>query len=123
MHRESFMRRICSVGAILILILVTFTGVIFAKKIDSSMAQQVGTVQLRVRKQIRFTQALTPVEYSIQTVRLLEDTDTGETLAYILDLEPKGFVAISSDTDIRPVIAYSYYSNFSMEDLEHNVLL
>ena len=123
MHRESFMRRICSVGAILILILVTFTGVIFAEKIDSSMAQQVGTVQLRVRKQIRFTQALTPVEYSIQTVRLLEDTDTGETLAYILDLEPKGFVAISSDTDIRPVIAYSYYSNFSMEDLEHNVLL
>lgn len=87
------------------------------------MAQQVGTVQLRVRKQIRLTQALPPVEYSIQTVRLLEDTDTGETLAYILDLEPEGFVAISSDTDIRPVIAYSYYSNFSMEYPEHNVLL
>ncbi|MBA7494122.1 hypothetical protein ES702_04695 [subsurface metagenome] len=117
------MRRICSVGAILVLILVTFTGVIFAKKIDSSMAQQVGTVQLRIRKQIRLTQALPPVEYSIQTVRLLEDADTGEVLIYILDLEPKGFVAISSDTDIRPVIAYSYYSDFSMEDPERNVLL
>ena len=117
------MRRICSIGAILILILVTFTGIIFAEKIDLSIAQQVGTVQLQVRKQIGLAQALSPAEYYIQTVRLLEDTDTGEALAYILDLQPKGFVAISSDTDIRPIIAYSYYSNFSMEDLEHNVLL
>jgi len=123
MYRGSFMRRICSVGAILVLILVTFTGVIFAKKIDLSMAQQIGAVQLRIRKQIRLTQALPPVEYSIQTVRLLKDTETREVLAYILDLKPKGFVAISTDTDIKPVIAYSYHSSFSMEDVRANVLL
>ena len=116
------MRKIRSIGAILILVLVTFTGVIFAKKIDLSMAQQVGAVEFQVRKQIRLIQALPAVEYSIQTVRLLEDTDTGEVLSYILDLKPKGFVAISTDTDIRPVIAYSYYNDFSMKDLERNVL-
>lgn len=116
------MRKIRSIGAILILVLVTFTGVIFAKKIDLSMAQQVGAVEFQVRKQISLIQALPAVEYSIQTVRLLEDTDTGEVLSYILDLKPKGFVAISTDTDIRPVIAYSYYNDFSMKDLERNVL-
>ncbi len=83
------MRKIRSIGAILILVLVTFTGVIFAKKIDLSMAQQVGAVEFQVRKQIRLIQALPAVEYSIQTVRLLEDTDTGEVLSYILDLKPK----------------------------------
>jgi len=117
------MRRICSVGAVLTFILVFFTGVIFAKKVDLSMAQRVGAVQLQVRKQIRLTQALPAVEYSIQTVRLLKDTETREVLAYILDLKPKGFIAISTDTNIKPFIAYSYHSNFSMEDVQDNVLL
>ena len=117
------MRKVCSIGATLILILVTFTGIIFAKKIDLSIAQQVGAVQLQVQKQIGLAQALSPVGYYIQTTYLLEDTETGEVLAYILDLKPKGFIAISTDTDIRPVIAYSYHSNFSMQDAEGNVLL
>jgi len=63
------------------------------------------------------------VQYSIQRVLLLEDIDTGEVLAYILNLKPKGFIAISTDTDIRPVVAYSYHSNFSLKDIKGNILL
>ena len=86
------MRRICFIGAILVLILVIFAGIIFAKKIDLSMAQQIGAVQLQVRKQVGLAQALSPVEYYIQTTHLLEDTETGEVLAYILDLKPKALL-------------------------------
>jgi len=117
------MRRIRFTLATLIFILASFTGVIFAKRVDLSMVQRVGTVRLLIHQQIRLTQALPPVQYSIQTIRLLEDIDTGEVLAYILDLKPKGFIAISTDTDIRPVVAYSYHSNFSLKDVKGNILL
>jgi len=117
------MRRIRFTLATLILILASFTGVIFAKRVDLSMVQRVGTMRLLVHQQIRLTQALPPVQYSIQTIRLLEDIDTGEVLAYILDLKPKGFIAISTDTDIRPVVAYSYHSNFSLKNITGNILL
>ena len=117
------MRKICSIGVILLLISATFAGVIFAKKVDLSTAKRIGIVQLKAYSQIRLTQGLSHPGYSIQTIRPLEDTRTGRILAYILDLKPTGFIAISTDTNIRPVIAYSYHSNFSMQDVEDNVLL
>ncbi len=39
-------------------------------------------------------------------------SDDGTLLAYVADLEPRGFVALSADTDIAPVIAYSFRSSF-----------
>jgi len=43
--------------------------------------------------------------------RELRDSD-GTLLAYVTDLEPHGFVVLSADTDITPVIAYSLRSRF-----------
>jgi len=117
------MRKIYFISIILVFFLAIFTRIVFAKEVNLDMVQRVGIVQLQVQKQIRLSKALTPIEYSIRKVRLLKDTPTGEILAYILDLAPKGFIAISTDTNIRPVIAYSYHSNFSMKDVEGNILL
>lgn len=36
----------------------------------------------------------------------------GTILAYVADLDPRGFVALSADTDIAPVIAYSFNASF-----------
>ena len=38
--------------------------------------------------------------------------DEGTLLAYVADLEPRGFIALSADTDIAPVIAYSFKASF-----------
>jgi parallel beta-helix repeat protein len=38
--------------------------------------------------------------------------DDGTLLAYVADLEPRGFVALAADTDLNPVIAYSFRSAF-----------
>ncbi len=43
--------------------------------------------------------------------REIRDED-GTVLAYVADLEPRGFVALSADTDIAPVIAYSFSASF-----------
>lgn len=38
--------------------------------------------------------------------------DDGAVLAYIVELEPRGFVATSADTDITPIVAYSFKNSF-----------
>ena len=48
--------------------------------------------------------------------------EKGITLAYIVNLDPKGFIAISTNTDITPIIAYSFNCNFPMDDDENNIL-
>lgn len=43
--------------------------------------------------------------------RTIRDTD-GTILAYVIELEPEGFVVTSADTDITPIVAYSFRSAF-----------
>ena len=38
--------------------------------------------------------------------------EDGTLLAYVTELTPRGFVAVSADTDIAPVVAYSFRSSF-----------
>jgi hypothetical protein len=50
--------------------------------------------------------ALTPSGF-----RIIEGDD-GTVLAYVADLDPSGFVVLSADTDIAPVVAYSFTASF-----------
>lgn len=50
---------------------------------------------------------------SVDTLHTLRsETDT---LAYVLELSPKGYIVLSADTRIRPIIAYSFESDFPFE--------
>ncbi|MBN1291256.1 MAG: C10 family peptidase [Candidatus Latescibacteria bacterium] len=49
--------------------------------------------------------------------------ETGETVAYVAELEPEGFIILSGDTGIEPVIGYSLYGTFPFENSQDNVLL
>ena len=61
--------------------------------------------------------------HSIKQTREITDLITKKILAYVMDLNPKGYIVVSPDTDITPVIAYSFESDFVMEDSKENVLL
>jgi len=47
----------------------------------------------------------------------------GGTLAYVAAVSPQGFVIVSPDTDIRPVVGYSFKGRFPFEDSTQNALL
>ena len=49
--------------------------------------------------------------------------DEGQILAYISELEPEGYIIISADTNIRPVIGYSFTGKFPFLDSGDNALL
>ncbi len=48
--------------------------------------------------------------------------DDGAVLAYIAELEPCGFIATSADTDITPIVAYSFRNSFPDGEDEKNPL-
>jgi len=48
--------------------------------------------------------------------------DDGAVLAYIVELKPRGFVAASTDTDITPIIAYSFSTYFPADNDKNNPL-
>ncbi len=58
----------------------------------------------------------------ITNIKSITDKN-GKVLAYVLLLSPKGYIVVSPDTDINPVIAYSTKSGFSFEPSPLNTLL
>ena len=55
--------------------------------------------------------------------RLAVIEKNGDALAYVFRMHPKGFVVISSDDSINPVIAYSFKSNFDKNIHPNNALM
>jgi hypothetical protein len=119
-------------GKVFLLALVSlfiFSSGVFAKPVSLQMAEDVARTHMRANNERERLAALTARKVfekrSISKPDIIElkDNQTGEILAYVLGLNPKGFIVVSPDTDITPVIAYSFEGNFPLEDFQDNVLL
>ena len=53
----------------------------------------------------------------------IQNEATGETIAYAYQLEPTGFIVLSNDNRINPILAYSDESRFYTHDVPQNTLL
>ncbi len=47
----------------------------------------------------------------------------GEVLAFVVELQPEGFIILSGDTDIRPILGYSFKGRFPFVESKDNALL
>ena len=109
--------------------LVIFSSGAFAAPVSIQMAEDVAGTHLRVNNErerlavLKTRKVFDKRSMSIPDIVELKDTQTGETLAYVLGLKPKGFIVVSPDTDITPIIAYSFQGNFPFENFKDNVLL
>ena len=109
--------------------LVIFSSGALAAPVSIQMAEDVASTHLRVNNErerlaaLKTRKVFDKRSMSIPDIIELKDTQTEETLAYVLGLKPKGFIVLSPDTDITPIIAYSFQGNFPLEDFKDNVLL
>ncbi|MBF0494995.1 MAG: C10 family peptidase [Deltaproteobacteria bacterium] len=98
-----------------------------AAPVTPTMVEQVGQTQLTAQNQVACAdQAKRGIAgYQDRTVASIGElkNSRGDTLAYVLTLSPTGYIVISTDTDITPIIAQSHDSNFIWEDSPANVLL
>jgi len=86
-------------------------NILFASQVGYEQALKTAKHQLTIQEKMG---------YSIS--EYFEIKDSNEiALAFVFNLQPKGFVATSTDTDIYPVIGYSFLNNFSDLDISQNI--
>ena len=96
---------------VFLIITLFSTGSLLSISVDSDLATQVANMHLIIYDKD---------DFQIDNLFELKDND-GKILSYVFNLMPKGYIAISTDTDITPVIAYSFRNNFSPEDIIQNI--
>jgi len=62
-------------------------------------------------------------DFSINTTTETYRNNGNEILFYVFDLQPQGYIVVSSDSNLPPVIAYSFTDNFWSDIPEDNILL
>ena len=69
-------------------------------------------------------QPTAPLHHSafIDNIDSLYAQDQNEKIAYIGHIQPEGFIIVSCDTDVQPVIAYSTKHNWDMDKNRENTL-
>jgi hypothetical protein len=64
-----------------------------------------------------------PAQVAIQKTTELRDSASGDLLGYVFELAPQGFVVVTAETRLVPVVAYSDLTQFSWEETSRNALL
>ncbi len=107
----------------IIVLLLVLTPSLFAIPVNKTSAISVGLTHIESTQST--TKHLTgPIvqsstyadEHFVRDIQVLTSEDLDSTLAYILQLSPEGYIVISPDTDIHPVIAYSFNGAFPIDD-------
>ncbi|MBD3284997.1 hypothetical protein GF359_01350 [candidate division WOR-3 bacterium] len=109
----------CKVLTILLLV-----SVLFAEQVSLQTALKVASVQADIMN-TRLADAgylSRDYELSAESLRPILSKE-GRTLAYVAGCEPEGFVVVSADDNLVPVIAYAEHGSFQWEENEHNVLM
>jgi len=111
-----YLSRKRSVVAALIVSLALAPRASLAKPVSLQQAQKaaetfLGTQGVRTGNRAGAPAAAAETTAAPVNYREIRDTD-GTIVAYVADLEPRGFVAIAASTDMAPVVAYSFRGSF-----------
>ncbi len=110
------------------LVLIPFCFPAFGAPVNRDLAVTVGEVFIQkemgsgVAVEGERPTAFSPQQSQVAKVTPLKN-DAGKTVAYVLEPVGDGYVVVSTDTRITPVIAYAYSGRFPFEDAEQNILL
>ncbi|MCL5019908.1 MAG: C10 family peptidase [Patescibacteria group bacterium] len=101
-----------------------------AKEIDGKTAKQVAKAWFinsipfnnqTLQKGVTYS-LIEPENYAKGVIEIKDKYNSG-TLAYVIELQPRGFIIVAPDDNINPIIGYSENSNFSAKPSEQNALL
>jgi len=108
-----------------VLILLVFIGLLHAEPVGPEIAARVTETQIEI-----ISQRLAKADYlgasyalSVNTMKPLYTGDKEGLLAYVFELKPQGFIVVTANTDLVPVIAYSNNSSFPWDEDPLNLLL
>lgn len=119
-------------GWFILLLLCSACSTLFAKPVSVEQVRKVADTFIKaenIRQEEKLktlskgpAQQAIPRKFTTAGVREIRGED-GKILAYITELVSEGFIITAADTDIRPVLGYSFKGKFPFQDSKHNVLL
>ncbi len=115
-------------GAISIIMFFPSYSILKAETADVEQVKKI-TETFLITQNARQNQGIVKIESgvagispSISEIREVRD-ENGDVLAYIAELEPRGFIATSADTNIYPIIAYSNKTSFPSSEKDNPLYL
>ncbi len=81
---------------------------LIASNVDLQKAKQAASNFLYQRSDISEKS-----EFSLSLQKEIKDKNTNEILCYVFAIKPQGFIIMSADDNLQPVLGYSYDDNFS----------
>ena len=93
-------------------VLVLLAGIMNAKPIEVNRARELGLKFLNTNTEIK--SASTELTYTGYT-------DHGQACFYVFEVQPKGFVIVSADDRIKPILGYSTENGFVQPDVENGL--
>ena len=97
--------------SIIVILLLLLSISLFAKPVNKELSDKVVQAKLIVDNQ---------TNYSINNYTKIFSKD-GKLSAHLYSLNPQGFILVSIDTDLKPIVGYSYRNNFSTKDDPNNI--
>ena len=91
---------------VLFLTAMFLSGMLQAKPVDVEQAKAIGVKFMNVNTFVKFSEA----ELTYTAV-----ADNGLACCYVFSVYPKGFVIVSADDRMRPILGYSTESNFTAQ--------
>ncbi len=96
-----------------LLFLFILSSQLAGKAINKTEAEQAATRFLTSSLERSNLVAAQGTTYSVGSLQALRDPESLETLAYVFTLKPSGFLILSADSDIQPVLAYSFQHDWN----------
>jgi hypothetical protein len=110
-HQGGAMRTPSAIAIIVGLLLIAVSPAASAASIDAATAHKAAESAVRLRGHGGEPQLIAAPE------------KLGVTLFYVFSVEPTGFVIVAGDTELPPVIAYSFASDLPTAEPERGILL
>ncbi len=109
---------------VILLLIITVFQKLEAQKISPEDAKKAANVWFQniILSDINNLQKVSSENYNKDIIEIRGFPDN-ETLAFVVEFEPKGFIIISPDLNINPIIGYSGESNFDPNPSYQNTLL
>jgi len=85
-----------------------------ASPVNKNYAKQIAkSKMIQLSKDAQFS-----IKTSVKTISNSENIQ----LFYVVNLSPQGYIIVSGNSDLPPVIAYSFTNNYSDKNIKNNIL-
>ncbi|UCE07983.1 MAG: Spi family protease inhibitor, partial [bacterium] len=116
------MRKRKLVSVLLVFFAIFLNKYSYARQVDKNEVERVAASFLNWQSKTTINQFPKQITRRIISIEGLQDQENPQVLAHIVYIQPEGFLIVSTDTNIEPIIAYSFRHHWCTDTSSENIL-